>query len=91
MRLIVKLKRDRISKRMRENRNVAFIYDEELIESVAARCTEVESGARNVDHILTNALLPEMSRELLSRMAAGEQLKQIRVGIDGEGFKYEIS
>jgi len=91
MRLIVRLKLDRIAKRMQENRNVVFSYDEELIESVAARCTEVESGARNVDHILTNTLLPEMSKELLSRMAAGEQIKQIQVGIDGEGFEYEIS
>ena len=91
MRLIVKLKLDRIASRMQENRDVAFIYDDELIESVAARCTEVESGARNVDHILTNTLLPEMSRELLSRMAVGEQIAQIQVGIDGEGFKYEIS
>jgi type VI secretion system protein VasG len=91
MRLIVRLKLDRIAKRMQENRNVTFIYDEELIESVAARCTEVESGARNVDHILTNTLLPEMSKELLSRMASGEQLKEVRVGIDGEGFKYEIT
>jgi type VI secretion system protein VasG len=91
MRLIVRLKLDRIAKRMQENRNVVFNYDEELIESVAARCTEVESGARNVDHILTNTLLPDMSRELLSRMAVGEQIKQLRVGMDGEGFKYEIA
>ena len=91
MHLIVRLKLDRIAKRMQENRNVAFIYDEELIESVAARCTEVESGARNVDHILTNTLLPEMSKELLSRMAVGEQIRQIQVGIDGEGFSYEIT
>jgi len=91
MRQIVRLKLDRIAKRMQENRNVAFICDQELIESVAARCTEVESGARNVDHIFTNTLLPELSRELLSRMAADEQIKQVRVGMDGEGFKYEIT
>jgi type VI secretion system protein VasG len=91
MRLIVKLKLDRIAKRMLENRNVVFIYDEGLIESVAARCTEVESGARNVDHILTNTLLPEMSNELLSKMASGEQIREIKVGLDGEGFTYQIS
>jgi type VI secretion system protein VasG len=90
MRLIVKLKLDRIAKRMRENRNVTFKYDEELIESVASRCTEVESGARNVDHILTNTLLPEMSKELLSRMATGEQIKEVKVGLDGEGFVFEV-
>jgi type VI secretion system protein VasG len=91
MRLIVRLKLDRIAKRMQENRNVAFIYDDELIESVASRCTEVESGARNVDHILTNTLLPEMSKELLSRMANAEQIREVKVGLDGDGFSYEIS
>jgi len=91
MRLIVKLKLDRIKKRMRENRNVSFVYDEGMIESIASRCTEVDSGARNVDHILTNTLLPEMSKELLSRMAAGEQIKEVKVGLDGNGFVYHIN
>ena len=76
---------------MQENRNVAFIFDDELIESVVSRCTEVESGARNVDHILTNTLLPEMSKELLSRMANAEQIREVKVGLDGEGFSYKIS
>jgi type VI secretion system protein VasG len=90
MRLIVKLKLNRIAKRLRENRNVSFVYDEELIESVASRCKEVESGARNVDHILTNTLLPEMSKELLSRMARGEQIKEVKVSLSGEGFGFDI-
>jgi type VI secretion system protein VasG len=91
MRLIVRLKLNKIARRMRENRNVAFIYDEALVESVAGRCTEVESGARNVDNILSGALLPDMSRELLSRMAAGEKIKEIRATLSGEGFGFEIS
>ena len=45
-----------------------------LITAIADRCTEVESGARNVDHILTRTLLPELSTEFLSRMAAGERM-----------------
>ncbi|PXF57233.1 MAG: type VI secretion system ATPase TssH [Deltaproteobacteria bacterium] len=90
MRLIVKLKLDRIAKRMLENRNVTFKYDESLIESIASRCTEVESGARNVDHILTNTLLPDMSKELLSRMARGEQIKEVDVSLGAEGFVFEI-
>lgn len=90
MRLIVKLKLDRIGKRMRENKNIAFIYEEALIESVASRCTEVDSGARNVDHILSNTLLPEMSRELLSRMARGEQLKEVRVSMAETGFVFDV-
>ncbi len=90
MKLIVKLKLDRIVKRMKENRNIVFEYENELIESIASRCTEVDSGARNVDHILTNTLLPEMSREILTRMAKNEQIKQVKVAIDGEGFEFDI-
>ena len=90
MRLIVKLKLDRIAKRMRENRNVSFVYDEVLVESIAGRCREVESGARNVDHILTNTLLPEMSKELLSRMAKGDQFKEVKATLSGQGFKFII-
>ena len=90
MRLIIKLKLNRIAKRMRESRNVSFVYDEGLIESIGSRCKEVASGARNVDHVLTNTLLPEMSKELLSRMAQGEQIKEVKVSLSGEGFGFDI-
>ena len=90
MKLIVKLKLNRVAKRLMENRNVVFRFGDELIDNIASRCKEVESGARNVDHILTNTLLPEMSKELLSRMAAGEQLKEVKVSLSGEGFGFEI-
>ncbi len=90
MRLIVKLKLNRIAKRMQENRNVSFVYDAGLIDLIASRCTEVESGARNVDHILTNTLLPEMSKELLSRMAKGEQITEVKVSLTEKGFGFEI-
>ena len=90
MRLIVRLKLNKIAKRMRENRNVAFVYDEALVEAIAGRCTEVESGARNVDNILSGTLLPDMSKELLSRMATGEKIKEIHVTLDGEGFGFEV-
>ncbi|RPJ04004.1 MAG: type VI secretion system ATPase TssH, partial [Deltaproteobacteria bacterium] len=90
MRLIIKLKLGRIAKRMEENRKVSFQYDEDLIESIAKRCTEVESGARNVDHILSNTLLPEMSAELLSKMARGEAIKEVRVSTGEGGFIYTV-
>jgi type VI secretion system protein VasG len=91
MRIIVRLKLNRIAKRMRENRNAAFVYDEALIDAVAARCTDVDSGARNVDHVLSNTLLPEMSTELLSRMARGEQIREVRVSVDTGGFVYTVT
>jgi type VI secretion system protein VasG len=74
-----------------ENHRANFTYDPALIEAVAKRCTEVESGARNVDHILTRTLLPEISKEFLARMAAGEPISRVKVSVDGGGFRYEIS
>ncbi len=62
-----------------------------MIATIAGRCKEVESGARNVDHILTSTLLPELSREFLTRMATGGAIKSVQVGIEGEGkFVYRI-
>jgi type VI secretion system protein VasG len=87
---IIVLKLEKIRRRVRENHKLDLIYDDALIESVASRCTEVESGARNIDNILTNTLLPDMSRELLSSMAEGRQLTSIRVGI-GEGGSFVYS
>jgi len=91
MKLIIRLKLNRIVKRMQENREVAFIYDDAVVDAIAERCTDVDSGARNADNIMTNTLLPEMSRELLSRQAEGEQIAKVNVTMDGEGFAYEIS
>lgn len=91
MKLIIRLKLDRIVKRMKENREVEFIYDDAVVDAIAGRCTDVDSGARNADNIMTNTLLPEMSRELLSRQARGEQIRQVKVGMDGEGFAYDIA
>ncbi|WP_022665668.1 type VI secretion system ATPase TssH [Desulfospira joergensenii] len=90
MKLIIRLKLNRIVSRMADNRQIEFAYDDAVIDAVAERCTEVDSGARNVDHILTNTLLPEMSRELLSRMAAGEPVQKIKVTMGEEGFNYSL-
>ena len=92
MREIIKLQLGRITRRLAENHRAAFSYDEALVTEIANRCREVESGARNVDHILTRTLLPEMSGELLARMAADEEIAGVRVSVGGDGrFKYEIS
>ncbi|MCX6625598.1 MAG: type VI secretion system ATPase TssH [Acidobacteria bacterium] len=82
---IIVLKLAKIQRRIQENHRINLNYDEALIDEVARRCTEVESGARNVDNILTNTLLPEISRQLLSRIAEGEKLASIHVGIGPDG------
>ncbi len=82
---IVRLKLGKVRRRIRETHRVALQYDDALVNAVAARCTEVESGARNVDNILTNTLLPEISIRLLEQMAAGGGIGSVSVGVDADG------
>jgi type VI secretion system protein VasG len=92
MRLIIKLQLGRIQKRMRENHRAELVYEDSLIREIANRCKEVESGARNVDHILTRTLLPEISQEILSRMASGQSISRVHVGVGPEAaFQYDIA
>ncbi len=91
IRQIIKLQLKRIADRMRENHKASFTYDDSLLATIAGRCKEVESGARNVDHIITGTLLPEISREFLSRMAEGRPVQRAHVSTDGDGkFVYQI-
>jgi type VI secretion system protein VasG len=86
---IIRLKLGKIQRRIQENHKIELSYDAALVDTVAGRCTEVESGARNVDNILTNTLLPDISRQLLGRMAANEPMERIHVGIGTDGgFEY---
>ncbi|MEP7351897.1 MAG: type VI secretion system ATPase TssH [Acidobacteriota bacterium] len=86
---IITLKLAKIVRRLLEHHKVVLTWDAALIEEVAARCTEVESGARNVDNILTNTLLPDLSRRLLQGIADGSPRGNIHVSIaDGGMFQY---
>ncbi|HEX8891963.1 MAG TPA: type VI secretion system ATPase TssH [Terriglobales bacterium] len=87
---IIVLKLNKIQRRMQENQKITLTYADKFIDEVARRCTEVESGARNVDNILTNSLLPDISRQILGRMAEGERLGAMHVTIrDDGGFVYQ--
>jgi type VI secretion system protein VasG len=66
---IVILKLEKLARRMRETHKIEFTYSEDVVEQISARCTEVETGARNIDHIMNGTVLPQISQELLSRMA----------------------
>jgi len=85
LKMIIELKLKKIQKRIEENHKIALTYDPALVDTVATRCTEVESGARNVDNILTNTLLPDISRQLLGKMAEGEKVGRVHVGIGVDG------
>lgn len=88
---IIRLKLDRIGQRVKANHQAEFVYDDNLVDAVLARCTEVDSGARNIDHILNGSLLPEVADSVLARMAEGSAIGHIRVGADKKGnFMYKI-
>ncbi len=88
---IIRLKLNRIGQRVRDNHGATFEYDEALVDAVLARCTEVDSGARNVDTILNGTLLPEIADSVLARMAEGGAIARIKVGATRAGkFKYAI-
>ncbi|MQA92168.1 MAG: AAA domain-containing protein, partial [Gemmatimonas sp.] len=88
---IIRLKLGKIQRRMETVHRLVLEHDESLIDAIAARCTEVESGARNIDNILTNTVLPEVSRRLLSFMVEGRRPDRVKISVgEGGGFEYEI-
>ncbi len=92
LRKIIQLQLKRIGDRMRLNHRAQFTYDDALVTTIAGRCKEVESGARNVDHILTGTLLPEIASEFLSRMAEGKPVERAHVGVSADGkFQYTVT
>jgi type VI secretion system protein VasG len=89
---IIDLKLERIRARVAENHRAAFTWDESLVDAVLARCTEVDSGARNVDHILNGTLLPELAQHVLGRIAQGERIEHIAVrALESGDFEYKVS
>ncbi|MGN6767830.1 MAG: type VI secretion system ATPase TssH, partial [Rhizobiaceae bacterium] len=85
IRKIIQLQLNRIRKRYLEVYRADLSWDEALIDEIASRCTEVESGARNIEHILSRSLLPRLSADVLSRMANGEEVGGIFVTIGADG------
>ncbi|KGM51278.1 ATPase AAA [Lysobacter concretionis Ko07 = DSM 16239] len=88
---IIELKLGRIRERIEANHKAVFDWDATLVEAVLARCTEVDSGARNVDHILNGTVLPEIAGSVLARMAEGNPVAKIRISAGKKGgFRYRI-
>ncbi len=91
IRLITALQLRRIERRVMTSYGASFTYDPALIDLIAARCTENSSGARNIETILSRTLLPELSAEVLGRLAAGEQIASVAVSVGDDGaFRYAL-
>jgi len=85
---IIKLNLARVGKRVLENHQVAFTYDDNVPELIGQRCSELERGARMVDALITNTMLPEIGREILSRLATGREIKRVHVTAQEGNFSY---
>ncbi|MHC4203011.1 MAG: type VI secretion system ATPase TssH [Planctomycetota bacterium] len=90
LKLIIRLQLGRIGRRTQENHKIPFTYDDQAVDLIASRCTEVESGARTIDAILTNTVLPEISQELLSRLMEGKTAARVHVGVKDSKFTYSF-
>jgi type VI secretion system protein VasG len=88
---ITKLQLKKIGERLKENHRAAFTYDDNLVTTITSRCKEVESGARNVDHIITGTMLPELASQILNRTVEGHAITKVHVSGNADGgFVYTI-
>ncbi|MDR9425521.1 MAG: hypothetical protein RI567_09615 [Marinobacter sp.] len=88
---IVELKLDRIKQRFETNHRANLEYDPAIIDAIAARCTDSDSGARNVDSIISGSLMPTIATQALNRMANGEAIEKLTISLDEQGeFAYEM-
>ena len=85
---IVELQLKRIKKRVEARYQIPFEYGDDVVKLVVSRCTESESGGRMIDAILTNTMLPDVSREFLNRMMEGKPIEGVKVGVADGNFSY---
>ncbi|PWI34096.1 type VI secretion system ATPase TssH [Vibrio albus] len=88
--LIARLQLKRIEKRVVANHRIPFTYDDSVIQLIIDRCTEVDSGGRMIDSILTNTVLPAVSEELLKCMVEGKPVERVHVSVEDGEFSYEF-
>ena len=88
---IIRLQLGRIVKRFRANHGAEFIYSEEVVKLISSRCTQIESGGRMIDAILTNSILPRVSEIVLTRLIDGQGIEKLVVDVAGAEFTYQAS
>jgi type VI secretion system protein VasG len=91
LQLIIRLKLNKIVKRMADVRKIPLVYDDSVVDLISRRCTEVASGARMVDAIVTNTLLPRISREYLTKVMEGKDVVKVTVSAEDDEFRYDFA
>ncbi len=90
LKAIIRLQLNRIEKRIKANHHIPFGYDDAVVQLIAERCNELESGARVVDSILTNTVLPAISQEFLTKMMTGEAVSAVNLSAQNGEFSYQF-
>jgi len=85
---IIKLNLSRVEKRVKENHKVPFTYEPSVPELIGQRCSELERGARMVDALITNTILPEVGREFLGRLVSGMPANRVHISVANGNFKF---
>jgi type VI secretion system protein VasG len=91
LKTIIGLNLRKVEKRIAENYKIPFTYSPEVPELIAQRCTELERGARMVDAMITNTMLPEIGREMLTRLAEGSPVTKVEIAVKDGAFGYSFS
>jgi type VI secretion system protein VasG len=81
----------RIGKRIAENHDAKFAFDDAVVDHIVSLCNDPDSGGRVIDNIITNTILPALSREILKRSLAREEIHEAKVTVSGGAFAYEVS
>ncbi|MEN3792671.1 type VI secretion system ATPase TssH [Fulvimarina sp. MAC3] len=87
---IVRLQLDRIVRRVRENHEATLTYTDAVVDHIVAQCNDPESGGRMIDNIITNTLLPELSRQFLTRIIEKKEIEAARIDVEERQFKYRV-
>jgi type VI secretion system protein VasG len=88
---IVRLQLTRVGRRIEENHGAAFVFDDAVVDHIVSLCNDPDSGGRVIDNIITNTILPSLSREILKKSLTREKFQQAKVGIVDGSFAYEVA
>ncbi len=87
---IAKLKLGSVTRRLRDAHGATLDFDEAVIDHIVDQCRDPDSGGRMIDNIITNSILPELSRQVLNRMVTGEKIKHVKITKEDAGFGYQF-
>lgn len=88
---IVRLQLGRIGKRLSENHKAAFVYDDAVVEHIVGQCNDPDSGGRMIDNIITNSMLPALSRAILNLQLEKKPLTEAKVSVEEGQFAYQVA